>query len=223
MAKRLQAMNNRRYHNGFDVTLHNDLITRPMMRKRPRMIFVNSMSDLFHEQIPFEFITQVFNTMNLAYWHTFQILTKRSERLLEFAPKLNWSKNIWIGVTVENQICAKRIADLRQVPAAIRFLSCEPLIESICLDLRDIHWVIVGGESGPHARPMDQNWVRSIREQCQMADVPFFLKQLGGRINKRGHDEALLDGHLIKEWPIRANSTNDFAPTENELCSTMIS
>jgi len=159
------------------------------------------MSDLFHEQIPFEFISRVFATMNLAHWHTFQILTKRSERLLEVAPNLNWSDNIWMGVTVENQSCVRRIADLRQVPAAVRFLSCEPLLESIDLDLRHIHWVIVGGESGPHARPMNVNWVSSIREQCQTTAVPFFLKQWGGTINKRGHDQALLDGRLFKEWP----------------------
>jgi protein gp37 len=146
MAKRLHAMGNLRYQNRFGITLHHDLIQQPLLRKQPRMIFVNSMSDLFHEQIPFDFIIRVFATMNLAYWHTFQILTKRSEHLLEIAPKLNWTSNIWMGVTVENQACIGRIADLRQVPAAVRFLSCEPLLGPVDLYLQ------VGVECGTRAK-----------------------------------------------------------------------
>jgi len=210
-------MGNRRYQNGFDITLHHDLIKQPLFRKQKRMIFVNSMSDLFHDQIPFEFISQVFATMNLAHWHTFQILTKRSERLLELAPNLNWTSNIWMGVTVENQVCVRRIEDLRQVPAAVRFLSCEPLLERVDLDLRGIHWVIVGGESGPHARPMEAQWARVVKDQCQEAGVPFFLKQLGGTINKRGHDQASLDGRLFKEHPTQFCGTRVNTPAEHRV------
>jgi protein gp37 len=139
--------------------------------------------------------------MELAHWHTFQILTKRSERLLSVADGLNWPQNVWMGVTVENQACTKRVDDLRKVQAAVRFLSCEPLLEQVELNLHGIHWVIFGGESGPKARPMESEWARSIRDQCQVADVPFFFKQWGGTVNKRGHDQALLDGRLFKEWP----------------------
>lgn len=202
MAKRLRAMGNRRYINGFDVTLHADLLEQPLRQKRPRMIFVNSMSDLFHEDVPVEFIHRIFRTMELASWHKFQILTKRSTRLLSLAENINWSQNVWMGVTVEDQENTIRIDHLRNVPATIRFLSCEPLLGPLELDLQGIHWVIVGGESGPHARPMSAEWVSSIRDQCRIAGIPFFFKQWGGAINKRGHELAILDGHLFKEWPI---------------------
>jgi len=139
--------------------------------------------------------------MEAAHWHTFQILTKRPERMAELAPRLCWPKNVWMGVSVERQDYTERIDLLRQVPAAVRFLSCEPLLGPLQLNLKDIHWVIAGGESGPGARPMNLEWARSIREQCQAQGVPFFLKQLGGVHDKRGKDKALLDGQLWREMP----------------------
>ena len=161
MAKRLHAMGNKRYKNGFKLTLHYDLIDLPLRWKKPRLVFVNSMSDLFHEDMPFEFIEQVFQTMQKARQHIFQVLTKRANRLIELAPYLPWSSNIWQGVTVENGKVLNRINQLRKVPATVRFISFEPLIGPISkLDLRGIHWVIVGGESGPRARLMKAEWVR---------------------------------------------------------------
>ena len=217
LAKRLRAMGNPRYKNGFNLTLHYDLVGLPLRQKRPRMIFVNSMSDLFHEQIPIEFISQVFDTMAAAPWHTFQVLTKRSDRLAAIADRLNWSPNIWIGATVENQECASRADNLRKIPAKIRFLSCEPLLEPVELNLKGIHWVIVGGESGPNARPMAESWVLSIKDQCLTSGIPFFFKQWGGTFNKKGHNQALLNGKLYKEWPIQSfegkmNSVSDDQP-----------
>ncbi len=181
MAKRLQAMNNPRYKNGFNITLHEDLLTLPLSWKKPKKIFVNSMSDLFHEEVPEEFIYKIFKIMNQTPWHNYQILTKRSNRLLELAPFINWTTNIWQGVTIENNSVANRINDLKQIPAYIRFLSLEPLIGPIKnLDLSGIHWVIVGGESGPAARPMMIEWVREIRDYCIKQNIPFFFKQWGG-------------------------------------------
>jgi len=159
------------------------------------------MSDLFHEQIPLEFIKHVFATMTAAPWHTFQVLTKRSQRLTQIAAELNWPSNVWMGVTVESQEYAGRIDDLRRVPASVRFLSCEPLLGPLNLDLQGVHWVIVGGESGPHARPMAEAWARSLKDQCQAAYVPFYFKQWGGKVGKRGDEEAVLDGHLWKSKP----------------------
>ncbi|MDI7277069.1 MAG: phage Gp37/Gp68 family protein [Anaerolineae bacterium] len=202
MALRLKAMGNRRYARGFQVTLHHDLLDLPLRWRQPRVIFVNSMSDLFHEAVPFPFIESVFATMEAAHWHVFQILTKRAERLGELAGLLPWPPNVWMGVTVERQDCAWRVECLRRVPAAVRFLSCEPLLGPLDLDLAGIHWVIVGGESGPGARAMDLGWVRTLRAQCQMAEVPFFLKQLGGALDKRGGQRALLDGVLWREAPL---------------------
>jgi len=143
------------------------------------MIFVNSMSDLFHEDVPGQFIESVLGVMAEAHWHTFQILTKRSERLAQLAPRLSWPDNVWMGVSVENQRWACRVDDLRKVPAKLHFLSCEPLLGPLRLDLQAIDWVIVGGESGAHARPMKADWVREIRQQCQQTRVPFFFKQWG--------------------------------------------
>ena len=181
MAKRLKAMGNPRYQNGFDLTLHEDLIALPLQWKTPRLVFVNSMSDLFHADAPFDFIRRVFATMERCPQHTFQILTKRSERLRELAPQLTWPANVWMGVSVENESVTPRIYDLRQVPAAVRFLSIEPLLGPLdALPLEDIHWVIVGGESGPKARPMAAAWVENIQAQCDAAGVPFFFKQWGG-------------------------------------------
>jgi protein gp37 len=198
MAKRLHAMGNPRYANGFNVTLHPDLLELPRKWKQPRVIFVNSMSDLFHEKIPLEYIERVFDTMNQCPQHTFQVLTKRSARLARVAHELDWTPNIWMGVSVEDAQVIERIADLHRVPAAVRFLSCEPLIGPLeNLPLRGIHWVIVGGESGPHARPMQRGWVTSIFRQCRKAHVPFFFKQWGGvrkdltgrKLNGRTYDE----------------------------------
>lgn len=167
------------FPNGFDVTLRYDRLTLPLRWRRPRRIFVNSMSDLFNEAVPLEFVQAVFETMRLAHQHQFQVLTKRSARLRELAPQLHWPGNVWMGVSVENQRWTSRIDDLRTVPAAVRFLSVEPLLGPVDLDLGGIDWVIVGGESGPGARPMRADWARSVRDQCQAASVPFFFKQWG--------------------------------------------
>ena len=200
MAKRLKAMGSQRYENGFNITLHYDLIELPYHWKKPRKIFVNSMSDLFHEDVPLDFIKQVFNTMVETPHHTYQILTKRSNRLSELAEHLPWEKNIWIGTSVENEEVTFRINDLRKVPAYVRFLSCEPLIGPLdTLNLMDIHCVIVGGESGPGARQMNAEWVRSIRDQCKKQNVPFFFKQWGGVQKHRFGRE--LDNKTYDEYP----------------------
>lgn len=202
MAKRLHAMGSPRYKNGFDVTLHPDLISLPFRWKKPRTVFVNSMSDLFHKEVPLEFIQQVFETMNACPQHTFQILTKRPERLLEVCDVLTWTENIWMGVSVENQKYAFRSDLLREVPAAVRFLSVEPLIGPIeHLPLEGIHWVIVGGESGPRARPMEEWWAVGIQEQCAAIGVPFFFKQWGGVQKHRTGRE--LRGRTYDEMPNR--------------------
>lgn len=181
LAQRLQAMGNRRYRNGFKLTLHEDIVDLPKLWRAPRTIFVNSMSDLFHRDAPLEFIQRVFETMRACPQHTFQILTKRSDRLAALASKIDWPRNVWMGVSVEDSRVLSRVNNLREVPAAIRFLSCEPLIGALAaIDLTDIHWVIVGGESGPQARPMNPQWVWEILRSCRKAGVPFFFKQWGG-------------------------------------------
>lgn len=185
IAKRLQAIGLDKYRNGFKLTLHCDVLEEPLKWVRPQMIFVNSMSDLFHQDVPFEFIQQTFAVMRQAYWHTFQVLTKRAERLLELSPSLDWPENVWMGVSVESSEYVYRIHLLRKTGARTKFLSCEPLLGPLPhLPLEGIHWVIVGGESGPNARPMQREWVIDIRNQCQRAGVPFFFKQWGG-INKK--------------------------------------
>ena len=200
LARRLQAMGAVRYRNGFTVTLHPAVLDLPKRWRQPRMIFVNSMSDLFHESVPLEFIQRVFATMHDCPQHTFQILTKRSARLRDLAQHLDWAPNIWMGVSVENRRVIHRIHDLQAVPAHVRFLSCEPLLGPLDdLPLDGIHWVIVGGESGPGARPMQAAWVRAIRDRCRRADVPFFFKQWGGaRKDRTGRD---LDGRAYDEMP----------------------
>lgn len=183
-AERFRGVSGHPYENGFDLQLRAERLTQPLEWKRPRLIFVNSMSDLFHPDLPLPFIERVFETMVRAEWHTFQVLTKRSERLAQLADQLPWPNNVWMGVSVENQRWTHRIDDLRTVPARIRFLSCEPLLGSLRLRLDDIHWVIAGGESGPRARPMKIAWAREVRDQCQRSRVPFFFKQWGA------HDES---------------------------------
>ena len=201
MAVRLQKMGNKNYRNGFEVTTHEHVLEYPLKWKRPQTIFVNSMSDLFHEEIPDDFIFRVFKVMEKTHWHRFQILTKRSERLKELSLSLNWPNNIWVGVSVENSDVRYRIDDLRQVPAAIRFLSIEPLIGPIgSVSLSNIDWVIVGGESGPKARPMLEEWVINIKDQCKSQGVPFFFKQWGG-VNKK-KTGRLLHGKTWDEMPL---------------------
>jgi protein gp37 len=191
MAKRLQAMQNPSYQNGFELTLHEQLLERPMGWKKPRMIFVNSMSDLFHKDVPLEFIQKTFNVMRRADWHIFQILTKRSDRLLALNDSLDWSDNIWMGVSVENDDYQYRIEDLIKTNAQIKFLSLEPLLGNLPnLDLLNIDWVIVGGESGPGARSIQKEWVVDIKNQCLSAGVPFFFKQWGG-FNKKKNGRKL--------------------------------
>ena len=200
LAVRLHAMGNPRYRNSFAVTLHPDLLTLPLRWRQPRRIFVNSMSDLFHEAVPEDFIHRVFEVMVRAERHVFQILTKRSERLASLAPGLPWAPNIWQGVSVENARYTRRIEHLRTVPAAVRFLSIEPLLGAIPnLPLDGMDWVIVGGESGPGRRPMVAAWAREIRDQCVRAEVPFFFKQRGGRTPKAGG--RVLDRRTWDEMP----------------------
>jgi len=205
MAKRLKAMGNPSYVNGFKLTCHEHLLDRPLSWKRPQMIFVNSMSDLFHEDIPFDFLQKIFNVMRKAHWHTFQILTKRSGILLELNSKIDWPDNVWMGVSVENDKYKFRIDDLRKTKAKVKFLSLEPLLGPLNkLNLKGIDWVIVGGESGPGARPIDEKWVLDIREQCLKAKVPFFFKQWGGVQKKR--NGRLLEGRTWDELPVSLNT-----------------
>jgi protein gp37 len=194
-------MSSSRYRNGFKVTLQEDIIELPLEWKQPRVVFVNSMSDLFHKDIPSDFLVKVFDTMIRAHWHTFQILTKRSDRLVQMAPYLPWPENVWMGVSVESQEFTNRIHDLIKVPSAVRFLSLEPLLGPISkLPLRGIDWVIVGGESGPKARPMEREWVIQIKRRCVETNVPFFFKQWGGVRKKEAGRE--LFGRTYDEMPI---------------------
>lgn len=186
MALRLQAMGQANYVNGFTLTLHEDSLTLPLRWKKPQTIFVNSMSDMFHPKVPVDFISRAFNVMQEAHWHRFQVLTKRSERLMKLSPQLPWASNIWMGVSVENEAYTYRIDHLRETGAVVKFLSLEPLLGPLNnLELEAIDWVIVGGESGPGARPMKPEWVTAIRDQCITADVPFFFKQWGGVWKKK--------------------------------------
>ena len=200
LAKRLQAMGQPNYARGFEVALHEHALTLPIRWKRPQRIFVNSMSDLFHADVPLEFIRQVFAVMRRAHWHRFQILTKRSERLRALDPNLDWASNVWMGVSVENEEYTFRIDDLRATGACVKFLSLEPLLGPLpALRLDGIHWAIVGGESGPGARPMAEEWVLDIREQCRRNSVAFFFKQRGG-VNKK-KTGRLLEGRTWDEIP----------------------
>ena len=201
MSLRLMAMGQKRYANGFELTLHDHLLEQPLTWKKPKTIFVNSMSDLFHEDVPEDFILRTFDVMQRASWHRFQVLTKRSERLAEMSNRIDWPENVWMGVSVERADYTFRIDHLRETKAKVRFLSLEPLLGPLAdLDLRGIHWVIVGGESGPGARPLDEEWVVGIRDQCVRARVAFFFKQWGG-VNKK-RTGRLLDGRTWDEQPL---------------------
>jgi protein gp37 len=200
MSRRLMAMGSPNYRNGFNLTLQPHTLEYPLRWKKPLTIFVNSMSDLFHEEVPLEYIQQVFQVMNRANWHTYQILTKRSDRLLELSPLLDWQEHVWMGVSVENAKYTYRIDDLRKTGAKVKFLSVEPLLGPIPkLHLKKIDWVIVGGESGPGARKIDSEWVTDIRDQCARAKVAFFFKQWGGVNKKKSGRE--LEGRIWDEMP----------------------
>jgi protein gp37 len=201
MAGRLQLMEQPNYRRGFELTLQPHMLERPLTWKTPQTIFVNSMSDLFHKDIPDSYIQSVFDVMRQASWHRFQVLTKRSERLRQLAGRIDWPGNVWMGVSVESERYIDRIDDLRQTEAAVKFLSLEPLLGPLrSLDLSDIDWVIVGGESGPGARSIDPDWVVDLRDQCQQANVPFFFKQWGG-VNKK-RTGRLLSGRTWDELPV---------------------
>jgi protein gp37 len=200
MAMRLKAMGQRNYASGFKLTLQPHMLELPLHWKKPQVIFVNSMSDLFHEKVPIDYIQRVFDVMRRADWHQFQVLTKRAERLLELDPELDWPKNVWMGVSVESADYLHRIDYLRRTRAKIKFLSLEPLLGPLPkMNLRRIDWVIAGGESGPGARPMETGWVIDIRDQCRRAKVPFFFKQWGGVNKKRTGRE--LQGRTWDEMP----------------------
>jgi len=200
MAQRLLLMGSQRYRNGFKLTLHDDALAIPLAWKRPRRIFVNSMSDLFHADVPLAFIQRVFATIRQCPQHTFQILTKRASRLAELAGEIDWPRNAWMGVSVEDGAAMPRIDYLRKVPAAIRFLSCEPLIGSLAgISLRGIHWVIVGGESGPGSRPMQKQWIGEILRAARKANTRFFFKQWGGV--RKDLTGRLLNGRFYNEMP----------------------
>jgi protein gp37 len=231
LAARLKAMGSRRYQldghpvtsgPGFGLQLHHDLVDAPRHWRKPAVVFVNSMSDLFHERIPFEFLRAVFATMEATPQHTYQVLTKRATHLTRVADRLPWPPNVWMGVTVENQAAVERRARrLLRVHPAVRFLSVEPMIgpvdlepllwdlgradlDGVCQRRGLLHWVIAGGESGPHARACEMRWLRDLRDQCAAAGIPFFLKQLGGHPDKRGHEKAVLDGRRWLEMPAHA-------------------
>ena len=207
MAMRLKASGQPNYRNGFQLTLHEKMLSVPRKRRKSRTIFVNSMSDLFHQDVPLTYIQQVFSSMHQASWHQYQILTKRSDRLLSLNSDLAWAPHIWMGVSVENKDYTLRIDHLRRTDAHLKFLSLEPLLGPLPeLDLRGIDWVIVGGESGPRARPIEADWVRDIRDQCLNQNVPFFVKQWAGVFKKP--NGRLLDGRKWDQMPLTSLSLN---------------
>ncbi len=210
LASRLRAMGQPNYSNGFRLTLQPHMLELPLRWKRPLRIFVNSMSDLFHEDVPVEYIARVFEVMEISNWHTFQVLTKRASRLAALASALRWPENVWVGVSVENADNLDRVEKLREVPAAVKFLSLEPLLGPLSgLNLKDVQWVIVGGESGPKARSVDREWILDIRNKCLAGRVPFFFKQWGGA-NKKAAGR-LLDGRTWDEMPQAAASSRQAA------------
>lgn len=200
MAKRLQAMGTKGYENGFEVTLHPEALQKPLKLKKPQMIFVNSMSDIFHDKVPDDFIFAIFEVMNKAHWHTFQVLTKRPKRLEALNKKLKWTDNVWMGVSIESNDYIKRADYLRECDAKIKFLSLEPLIDSVDkLDYSGLDWIICGGESGYGAREIKKEWVIDIQQKCERFDIPFFFKQWGG-VNKKATGRKL-DGKIYDELP----------------------
>jgi protein gp37 len=200
MALRLKAMGNTKYRNGFEVQIHKNDLEIPYGWKKPRMVFVNSMSDLFHEEIPLSFVEDVFRVIKDNKRHTFQILTKRPERLNMVESHLNWPENLWLGVTVESRKYCSRIDELRVTKARLKFISFEPLLGDIgTFDLDNIDWVIVGGESGLRCRPMHRDWVLNVLSQCRAREVPFFFKQWGGR--RKNEEGRLLDGKVYDYFP----------------------
>jgi len=210
MALRLQAMGQANYANGFELTLHEHMLERPLQWKKPQLIFVNSMSDLFHKDVPFDYIHRVFDVMRRAHWHNFQVLTKRSQRLFDLNDEIEWPDNVWMGVSVETQKYTYRIDHLRQTGAKIKFLSLEPLLGPLKqLNLEGIDWAIVGGESGPRSRPIKREWVTGIRDQCLSAKVPFFFKQWGGT-NKKKTGRSL-DGRTWDQLPVINSTQPTFA------------
>lgn len=199
-ARRLKAMGNKRYINGFDVTVHRDLFTKPLEWKKSKMIFVNSMSDLFHEEVPEADILAIFDIMNKATNHTFQILTKRAKRLVQLSPQIKWTDNIWMGVSVENKATIYRCEELKKTGAKVKFVSAEPLLESISeINLKGIDWLIVGGESGPQSRKMEESWVVELKDLASQNNIPFFFKQWGGTNKKK--TGSLLQGKQYKQYP----------------------
>jgi len=208
LALRLRAMGQPNYAKGFDLAIHPLALELPLHWKKPQVIFVNSMSDLFHRGIPLEYVQRVFDVMRRASWHTFQVLTKRSDRLAKVDPHLQWHENIWMGVSVESEQYLQRVDDLRRCHAQVKFLSLEPLLGPLPgLSLEGVDWVIVGGESGPGARPMDVRWVAQIQEMCKRARVPFFFKQWGGvQKSKAGR---LLKGRTWDEMPVQMASRSN--------------
>jgi protein gp37 len=204
MARRLQAVGNPNYTNGFKLTWHEHTLGIPFHWKKPRMVFVNSMSDLFHPDVPLDFIQNVFDVMRRASWHTYQVLTKRSERLCELSQSIDWPVNVWMGVSIENRDYVFRAEHLRQTDAHVKFLSLEPLLGPLPdVNLENIDWVIVGGESGPGARPMKKEWVIDIKNNCQSTGTPFFFKQWGGFHRKRSG--RTLQGRTWNQMPARAD------------------
>lgn len=200
MALRLRAMGQINYANGFEVTLQPHMLEMPLRWRKPQTIFVNSMSDLFHKNVPIGYIQRVFDIMRRAHWHRFQVLTKRANRVAELSDQIVWASNIWMGVSVEHERQRHRIDALRKVGAHVKFLSLEPLLGPLPrLDLSSIDWVIVGGESGPKARPIDPDWVTDLRDQCRLARVPFFFKQWGGKNKKK--TGRVLDGRTWDQMP----------------------
>ena len=200
MAHRLQAMGSPNYKNGFEVTLQPHTLNAPLKWRKPQVVFVNSMSDLFQDEVHLKYIKQVFDVMRQASRHQFQVLTKRAERLEQLSKDLPWPENVWMGVSIENQDYLHRIKHLKNTGAKIKFLSLEPLLGPLSnINLKGIDWVIVGGESGPGARPMKESWVTGIQKQCIKYDVPFFFKQWGG-VNKKKNGR-MLDGEIYDEMP----------------------
>lgn len=215
MAQRLQAMGQANYRDGFRLTLQPHMLELPLQWKRPQTIFVNSMSDLFHKDVPEEYIQRVFDVMRRASWHRFQVLTKRSDRLAAVDACLDWPPNVWMGVSVENADYCDRVDHLRTTRARVKFLSLEPLLGPLPnLDLRRIDWVIVGGESGPGARPMDPAWALDLRDQCRQRNVPFFFKQWGGKNKKRAG--RMLEGRSWDQMPKMPTTRHDRIGTPSQ-------